>query len=61
MIEIVGTEKALMLRAFAAAEVYGTSVDVLKALKLGETVEVDSEIAQKLIADGYAKEAAHGN
>lgn len=57
MIEIVGTEKTGLLRAFAAAEVYGTSVDVLKALKLGETIQVESEIAHKLIADGYAKEA----
>lgn len=57
MIEIVGTEKTSLLRAFAAAEVYGVSVDTLQALKLGETVEVDAEVAEQLIADGYAKEA----
>ncbi len=55
--EITGTEKAGLMRAFIAAEAYGVSVEQFKQLKLQQTIEVDSEVAEKLIADGYAKEA----
>jgi hypothetical protein len=51
------TELGLMLKAYAAASSYGTGVEVIQALKQGETVSFDETIADALIADGFVKEA----
>lgn len=60
-VKLVATEKAGAMRAFVAAEAYGISVEVFKQLKLMQTVEVPSEIAARLVTDGYAKEVGNGN
>ena len=59
MTEIVGTVKALMLRGHAAAQVYGIPIEEIRALKAGEKITVESDVATKLITDGFAKEADH--